>query len=67
MTIEDDEYEDLTTWVLQAVSDDGETCTLGSRQVPSWVGRPIVMEMLMEQLWDSRLDSASCRPNLIEI
>lgn len=42
--------------------EDGERHLLGERKFPLTDKRGDIMQGLLEEFWDSRLDSASCRP-----
>jgi len=41
---------------------EGERHLLGKREFPGKVDRGHIMETLLQEFWEPRLDSASCRP-----
>lgn len=42
--------------------EEGERHKLGEMEFPDGTDRGKIMQALLDELWDPRLDSASCRP-----
>jgi len=54
-------------WRLSAQCDDGEEFELATGWYPSNLPRKLVYNQMMDDHWDSRLDSASCIPILTKL